>query len=66
MQYFTFTLNDVNENGNFGSPPDSHTTVSLQGEVTLTTLCDYFAQFVRGCGYVLPENSTIGVVEEDF
>jgi hypothetical protein len=46
--------------------PNSTTTVNVSGELTLDTLCDYFTQFVRGCGYVLPENSKIGVTHQDF
>lgn len=64
MQNFTFTLEDSN---GWDSPcrlPNSTTTVTVEGEIDLTTLCQYFTQFVRGCGYVLPENTVIGVTEE--
>jgi hypothetical protein len=68
MQHFTFTLHDdVNSDSPiFSSLPNSSTTVTVSGELNLDTLCDYFTQFVRGCGYVLPENSRIGVTNEDF
>ena len=66
MQQFTFMLEDGT---NVDSPlrsslPNSTVTVTVEGEIDLTTLCQYFTQFVRGCGYVLPENTVIGVTEE--
>lgn len=66
MQQFTFMLEDGT---NVDSPlrsslPGTTTTVTVEGEIDLTTLCQYFTQFVRGCGYVLPENTVIGVTEE--
>jgi hypothetical protein len=66
MQRFTFTLEDGGNPDSFVSAglPNSTTTVELEGEINLNTLCDYFTQFVKGCGYVLPENTVIGVTEE--
>lgn len=66
MQQFTFTLEDgADYNSAFRSSiPNSTNTLTVEGEIDLTTLCQYFTQFVRGCGYVLPENTVIGVTEE--
>lgn len=64
MQNFTFTLEDGNGVDSFLRLPNSTVTVTVDGEIDLTTLCQYFTQFVRGCGYVLPENTVIGVTEE--
>lgn len=66
MQHFTFTLEDGTDHDSpfRSSLPNSKVTVTVDGEIDLTTLCEYFTQFVQGCGYVLPENSRIGVTED--
>lgn len=67
MQYFTFTLREDGTNGDewiVRIPASTH-TLSVDGDLSLDEVCDYFQQFVQGCGYHLKPGSTIGVIDEE-
>lgn len=67
MQNFNFTLHEDGSNQLDGSHPvipSVCNTLSVHGDLNLTMLIEHFQQFVVGCGYVLPENTSIGLVEE--
>lgn len=66
MQYFTFTLREDGTNGDqwVVRIPASTNSMSIEGDLCLEELCDYFMQFVQGCGYHIPPNSRIGVIED--
>lgn len=69
MQRFSFTLTENGSNYLDGSHPvipASTNTLDVDGDLNLTMLIEYFQQFVVGCGYVLPDNSHIGIVDEDY
>lgn len=67
MQYFTFTLHESGTNGDsyiVRIPVSTH-TLSVEGDLSLDEVCDYFQQFVVGCGYHLKPGSHIGVIDEE-
>jgi len=67
MQSFNFTCQEDGSNQFDGSHPVIPAvcnTLSVHGDLNLTQLIEHFQQFVIGCGYVLPENTTIGFVED--
>jgi hypothetical protein len=67
MQNFNFTLHEDGSNredGRYPVIPSVYNTLSVHGDLNLTMLIEHFQQFVVGCGYVLPENTSIGLVED--
>ena len=67
MQSFTFTCNEDGSNrldGMYPAIPSVNNTLSVHGDLNLHQLLEHFQQFVVGCGYVLPENTQIGLVED--
>ena len=67
MQYFTFTLREDGTNGDewIVRIPASTNNLSVEGDLGLDELCDYFQQFVQGCGYRIPSGARIGVIEHE-
>lgn len=67
MQHFNFSCQDDGSNQLDGlNPliPAVGNTLSVHGDLNLEQLLEHFQQFVLGCGYVLPENTQIGLVED--
>jgi hypothetical protein len=67
MQYFTFTLREDGTNGDawIVRIPASTNNLSVEGDLSLDELCNYFQQFVQGCGYHIPSGARIGVIEHE-
>lgn len=67
MQNFNFTCHEDGSNredGMYPVIPSVSNTLSVHGDLNLHQLLEQFQQFVVGCGYVLPENTQIGLVED--
>ena len=67
MQKFTFTLHEDGTNGDawiVRIPASTH-SLSIEGDLSLYDVCDYFQQFVQGCGYHLKSGARIGVIDEE-
>jgi len=67
MQYFTFTLREDGTNGDawIVRIPASTNSLSIEGDLSLDDVCDYFQQFMQGCGYHLKPGTRIGVIDEE-
>ena len=67
MQYFNFTLREDGTNGDawIVRIPASTNSLSVEGDLSLDELCDYFQQFVQGCGYHLKFGARIGGIDEE-
>lgn len=62
IQSYTFKYQRFNDQGE--EEPVEEVTFLNRGDTSLPELCQLFENFVKGCGYVLPEGVHIGYEED--
>jgi len=58
-------IKESSEVGGMCSEPATKIKISLQGEVPLETLLEYFRDFLIVSGFVLTENESVAIIREN-
>lgn len=64
LQKFTFSYERYDGLGEMGTPVEEVTFIS-RDKIALPELIEFFEQFLKGAGYVLPDGVHLGYEEDD-